>query len=240
MDFYIVKSDELTHWGIKGQKHGRRRYQYPDGSLTPEGVIRYRKKNPEGYEKLKQETLKSGSARAVLSYKGDLTNKELQEVSTRLDYESRIKGLADKTETSGADKIKSVSDKVGVITDATKKGIEAWNVIAKITNAFSDKELPTIDGVSKAEKAAKKKKDAEEAAEKARKKDREKFLMTATPRDIIAKYNDMTPDELKTYVAISGWKDKVSSSAASSSSSPAPSSSSRSILRRLGGRRIHP
>lgn len=33
--------DELQHWGIKGQKWGRRRYQNPDGSLTPEGKKRY-------------------------------------------------------------------------------------------------------------------------------------------------------------------------------------------------------
>lgn len=35
------RPDELTHWGIKGQKWGRRRYQYEDGSLTPAGKERY-------------------------------------------------------------------------------------------------------------------------------------------------------------------------------------------------------
>ena len=34
-------SDELCHHGIKGQKWGERRYQYEDGSLTPEGKKRY-------------------------------------------------------------------------------------------------------------------------------------------------------------------------------------------------------
>lgn len=37
----IVNSEELKHYGIKGQKWGRRRYQNKDGSLTPEGVKRY-------------------------------------------------------------------------------------------------------------------------------------------------------------------------------------------------------
>lgn len=32
---------ELQHYGIKGQKKGRRRYQNPDGSLTPAGKLRY-------------------------------------------------------------------------------------------------------------------------------------------------------------------------------------------------------
>ena len=31
----------LVHYGIKGQKHGERLYQNPDGSLTPLGRIRY-------------------------------------------------------------------------------------------------------------------------------------------------------------------------------------------------------
>lgn len=40
----------LAHYGIKGQKHGRRRFQNEDGSLTPEGIIRY-KKDSEGTKK---------------------------------------------------------------------------------------------------------------------------------------------------------------------------------------------
>ena len=34
-------SNELYHYGVKGQKWGIRRYQNPDGSLTDEGLIRY-------------------------------------------------------------------------------------------------------------------------------------------------------------------------------------------------------
>ena len=35
-------SDYLAHHGIKGQKWGVRRYQNEDGTLTPEGIKRYR------------------------------------------------------------------------------------------------------------------------------------------------------------------------------------------------------
>ena len=41
---YRVKySNELYHYGVKGQKWGIRRYQNPDGSLTDEGKKRYQK-----------------------------------------------------------------------------------------------------------------------------------------------------------------------------------------------------
>lgn len=36
-------TDVLMHHGIKGQKWGQRRFQNPDGSLTPEGEARYGK-----------------------------------------------------------------------------------------------------------------------------------------------------------------------------------------------------
>ena len=44
MDFIVTRveqNNELQHFGIKGQKHGIRRYQNEDGSLTAEGRQHY-------------------------------------------------------------------------------------------------------------------------------------------------------------------------------------------------------
>lgn len=41
--FGMRYTDSLAHHGILGQKWGIRRYQNPDGSLTPEGRARYLK-----------------------------------------------------------------------------------------------------------------------------------------------------------------------------------------------------
>ena len=48
MEIRIDRSDDLTHWGIKGQKWGIRRYQNPDGTLTEAGKKRYYYQNPDG------------------------------------------------------------------------------------------------------------------------------------------------------------------------------------------------
>lgn len=60
LTFRMRYNSELYHHGIKGQKWGERRFQNPDGTLTKEGIARYRTnvgtkemlKNTTDYDKL--------------------------------------------------------------------------------------------------------------------------------------------------------------------------------------------
>lgn len=74
-EYYITKSDGyVSHSGIQGMKWGIRRYQNEDGTLTPEGRIRYGKQAAKAYFKQnmlkrKQERAKSFKTYRKLDYK---------------------------------------------------------------------------------------------------------------------------------------------------------------------------
>ena len=61
-------SDELSHFGIKGQKWGIRRYQNPDGTLTAEGKARYGSvENLNKHRQERKQKIKKGVKVAALT-----------------------------------------------------------------------------------------------------------------------------------------------------------------------------
>lgn len=87
----VTYSNELQHWGIKGQKWGQRRFQNKDGSLTPAGQKRYNKE----VEKLKKETAKVKAAEKIAANRKKTQTKidKLEEKKRAL--EERKKALKD-------------------------------------------------------------------------------------------------------------------------------------------------
>ena len=175
-----MENNELTHWGIPGMKWGKRRFQNKDGSLTPAGRERYADDDTDNDPNVKEHALKSGSASDVLKYKGRLSNQELQAAVQRINLERQLSELSAKETVSKFDKIDSVMNKVGKVTDWANKGINAYNVVAKVNNSLNGKmQLPTIDGNKKAVVDAAK----------------EKLLNTGTAKQIKDNFDKLTAEE---------------------------------------------
>lgn len=100
---------ELTHHGVKGQKWGRRRYQNPDGSLTPAGRKRYgvesnyqrstgehnaQNKPRKLFGKKKSDDDIPEENRYLSKKARSMTDKELDKAIERLQKEQRLKQIS--------------------------------------------------------------------------------------------------------------------------------------------------
>ena len=87
----MVRDEELYHWGIKGMKWGVRRFQNPDGSLTPAGKKRYSAEGGEGEEK------PNYAPKAPKKNASDYTDDELRTQINRMQMEKQYRDLAGQT-----------------------------------------------------------------------------------------------------------------------------------------------
>lgn len=115
MNTYYIGSmpatNELYHFGIKGQKWGIRRFQNPDGSYTEAGLKRYRKADARadlGYSRFQR--LDNAQSGFVGRYKDDvkgyMKNTKARNVTRReskkKDYEREAKAFLARSETTKA------------------------------------------------------------------------------------------------------------------------------------------
>ena len=152
-----LSTDELYHYGIKGQKWGRRQYQNKDGSLTPAGRERYGSK--ENFEKQypedKKKTLgkvsstmkKTGGAVDKLKNINDkqisktnearikkdvsqMSDQELQKIVNRLNMEERYKQVMNsRAAEEGKNKVSKILEYAGT---ALTVGVGAVELMIKI------------------------------------------------------------------------------------------------------------
>lgn len=103
--------NELYHFGIMGMKWGVRRYQNPDGSLTPAGRSRYGVSGSTGSSKKRH--ARSGSSakkRKKVEDISKLSDQELRNRINRMQMERQYKSL---TPDSKSDKVNKVLKKIG-------------------------------------------------------------------------------------------------------------------------------
>lgn len=153
----IVNSEELKHYGIKGQKWGKRRYQNADGSLTPAGKERYGSK--EDFEKQYPEDVKKSinkaksglnKASGVVDKAKDsnakkvkkaqeeqikrdvakMSDQELQKIVNRLNMEERYKQVMNsRAAENGKDRVSKILEYAGTVLAV---GVGAMELMLKI------------------------------------------------------------------------------------------------------------
>lgn len=111
--------DDIYHYGIPGQRHGRRRYQNPDGSLTPAGRARYlRGRTPSS-------SISSGRVAPATSISKDgkdSTNVDVwKTVSKRSPYVDRRTDKA-KLDSGSASRVNRTMQQIKRPSDSNKNG----------------------------------------------------------------------------------------------------------------------
>lgn len=112
-----MDNNTLEHWGIKGMKWGRRRFQNKDGTLTPEGKKRYADDSDDTDKEAaktaerRERALKSSNAEEVYANRDVLTTAEIRERLDRISVERQLAAVAAATKTTGMDRAKAMVDK---------------------------------------------------------------------------------------------------------------------------------
>lgn len=154
-----------------------------------------KEEDTEAYEAAKQKALKSGSAKDVLKFKGDLTQQEMQSAISRIRWEQDMQNLSGKEISKGQAKADELFNKVEKATKYADTSIKAWNTVANVYNAINkdDRLLPTIStDVTKSNRAtriADKKRKEQEKKDSGKSKTNEN-----TNKDTANKENTTTKD----------------------------------------------
>lgn len=171
-------TNELYHVGMPGRSgrypwgSGDRPYQRLEGKKQKKssGLFKKKKKlSPEEKAKAeaeakarkaanKENVLRSGSAREVLQYKGELTNNELQTVINRINLERQLSTLAASEHKSNMDKIDKAMQTLKSVNEWGKIGTDTYNLLANFYNATEEGKKNPWPTISKGGGGGKKKK----------------------------------------------------------------------------------
>lgn len=145
---------ELSHYAIKGQKHGVRRFQYPDGRWTEAGKIRYgsRSEKRDARKRAKEDERTQKEVKAAEARRNKILNNpaelrkhldefSAQEVADAIKKFDTSRKLAD---ISKAD-LQRAEAYVNSIANILSASVRGYNSVAAIMNMFikdADKKIP--------------------------------------------------------------------------------------------------
>lgn len=167
------------------------------------------------YNKQKAEAIKSGEASKIEKYFDNLSTSEMKEAMDRINTKQSFQRMLNQEAqlvASGKTTADRLMDSVGKVTDYAEKGIRAYNVIAKVNNAFGEHFMPQIgSGESRSEhnkrlekerkEEAKKEKEERKAAKE--KKEREKVEKLISEADEYTLYKNRGKFTAKDWATIS-------------------------------------
>lgn len=156
--YVLTRDDELAHYGIKNQKWGNRRYQYEDGTRTPEGKERYSKsKNNKGDNSFKDVSkLAKDSGKAVTELSKNIPGKstkvikpdlskmsddELRKKVNRLTLEEQYGRLSGETKykKTGSEYVRETLQTVGAVLGIAGSAIGIAVGVQKLMNGKNHK-----------------------------------------------------------------------------------------------------
>ena len=113
---------------IKNRKQNKIAKEQEEARQKQEARQRFKEAN-------KENVLKRGTAKEVMEYQGELTNKELQDAFTRLNLEANIRSLSQKEKHQVRDTIDDVMKTIKTGNEWIRIGTDSYNSIAKIYNS---------------------------------------------------------------------------------------------------------